>query len=113
MNQYKFVKYINAIKAADKLQKDVDKLMRTAKDNIENDFMNGASLMINHEWIVVELLEEIMEDEYDTISWWIYETEFGTKQPNIYERDTGKLLHCLDTPEKLYNYLEEIRGMEA
>ena len=113
MNQYKFVKCIEALKAGDKLQKDVDKLMREAKDNIENDFMNGASLMINHEGIVIELLEEIMEDNYNTISWWIYDTEYGKSSPNIYDSKTKELLHVLDTPEKLYIYLEETRGLEA
>lgn len=113
MNQYKFVKYIRALEAGDKLQKDVNDLMRKAKDNIENDFMNGASLMINHEGIVIDLLQEVMEDRYDTISWWIYETKYGKDKPNIYDSKTKELLHVLDTPEKLYIYLEEIRGLEA
>ena len=112
MNKYKFVKCIKALQSADNLQNEVSKLMRTAKENIENDFMNGASLMICHEGIVIELLEEIMEDNYDTISWWIYDTEYGTSEPNIYDGKTGELTHCLDTPEKLYDYLEEVRGLE-
>ncbi len=103
MDKRRFVEIINALKSADRLQRDIDALMRTAKENIENDFMNGASLMINHECIVIELLEEIMEDYYDTISWWIYETEYGKSKPEIYE---GNVTTVLKTPEDLYDYLK-------
>ncbi len=111
MDKRSFAKIINALKSADKLQRDINALMRTAKENIENDFMNGASLMINHECIVIELLEEIMKDSCDTISWWIYETEYGKSRPEIYDSE-GNVMVDLKTPEDLYDYLKNERMMK-
>ena len=111
MNKKRFVDIINALKSADKLQKDINALMRTAKENIENDFQNGASLMINHECIVIELLEEIMEDDYNTISWWMYDTECGKSKPEIYDKE-GNIIADLKTPEDLYYYLINLKISE-
>lgn len=112
MDKNEFVKCINALKSADDLQNEISELMKTAKENIENDFMNSAGLMVNHKDIVIELLEEIMEDKYNTVSWWIYETKYGKSSPNIYDSNLKEVAYCLDTPEKLYDYLEEVGGME-
>lgn len=40
----------------------------------------------------------------DSIRWWIYETDCGTKEPNIMVENEN---FVLDTPEKLYDYLIE------
>lgn len=109
MNKKRFVEIINALKSASKLQNDINDLMGTAKENIELDFMNGASLMINHESIVVGLLEEIMEDDYNTISWWIYETEYGKSGTGIYDSEVKNLIVDLKTPEDLYDYLISVK----
>lgn len=109
MDKRRFVEIINALKSADKLQRDVNALMRTAKENIENDFMNGASLMINHEYIVIELLEEIMKDSCDTISWWIYETQYGKSGTEIYDSEVKNVIVDLKTPEDLYDYLVDVK----
>lgn len=100
----RFVKVINALKEADKLQGDINKLMRSARDNIENDFMNAAGLMICHADRVIELLSAMFDDEFDTISWWIYETQYGKSGTEIFDRE-GNVLHNLKTAEDLYDYI--------
>ena len=107
-----FVAIINRLKEATDLQRNVDKLFRDARDNIENDFMNAASLMISHESTVVELLKKLMKDEYDNISWWIYDTDYGREGAKIYSaEDENVVLEDLKTPELLYDYLVKIQGM--
>lgn len=112
MTKERFGKILNAIKEAHNLQDKIDELMIEARDNIENDFMNSAGLMISHESIVISLLEEIMCDRYENISWWIYETKYGAKTPHIYDAETHELLYNLDTSDKLYDYLIECRNLE-
>lgn len=109
MYKQKFVKIINRLQSASDLQKNINKLMREAEDNICNDFMNAGALMINHEDIVIDLLGEIMCDSSKTISWWIYETDYGRKE----ERCTFYIGSDHDRPitirtiEELYDFIVE------
>lgn len=109
MNKHKFVKIINRLKEARQLQDNINELMNKARENIENDFMNGASLMINHEDTVIDLLQEIMNDTFDCIPWWIYETDYGSREnmTKIYKVGTGEVLADIKTAEDLYDYLNE------
>lgn len=104
MNKHKFVKIINRLKEARQLQDNINDLMNKAKDNIRHDFMNAASLMINHEDTVVELLEEIMDDDGSWISWWLFETNAGESRTEIYDKDDN-VIADIKTPENLYDFL--------
>ena len=100
-----FVKIINRLKAANDLQNKIQDLMYEADDNIDNDFMNAASLMINHEDTVVNLLQVIMEDEWDDIPYFIYELDYGRDyQPGCYTENDDEEID-ISTPEKLYDHL--------
>lgn len=112
MNKRRFVKIINALKSADELQDKINELMQTAKENIKNDFMNAGGMMICHADIVIELLEEIVEDDYNTISWWLYDTKCGKSKPEIYDREGINVIAVLKTPEDLYEYLKNERMMK-
>ena len=99
-----FVDAINRLKAANNLQDDIDNLMEHARENIENDFMNACALMINHEALVVKLLEVIMDDQDENISYFIYELQYGAEyEPGCYTIN-GKEVD-ISTPENLYDYL--------
>ncbi|MBR6613196.1 MAG: hypothetical protein IKK84_00325 [Clostridia bacterium] len=100
----KFVSIINALKEAHDLQNEIDELMRNAKENIENDFMNAAGIMICHEGIVIELLSDMFDDKCETISWWIYDTDYGKSGTEIFDKE-GNVLHDLKTAEDLYDYI--------
>ena len=107
MNKHKFVKIINRLKEARQLQDNINDLMNKARENIENDFMNASSLMINHEDTVIDLLQEIMNDTFDTISWWIFETDYGRRESmtQIYDARTKEVIADIKTAEDLYDYV--------
>lgn len=99
-----FVKIINRLKAANDLQNKIQDLMYEADDNIDRDFMNAASLMINHESIVVDLLQVIMNDKDDDIPYFIYEIDYGRDYtPGCYTLYGENV--DISTAEKLYDYL--------
>ena len=111
ISKNEFVEILERLKEANDLQNKVNELFRDARDNVENDFCNGASLMISHESIVIQLLEDMFNDrfEYPNISWWIYETDYGrNKEMNkIYNSDGKTIYKSLDSAEDLYDYLIE------
>lgn len=106
-----FVSIMNTLQAAIQLEEDINALMRKAKDNIRNDFMNAAGLIISHEGIVIELLSKIFDDVGDWISWWVYETAFGKNEDMIEVYDgNDETIAKIKTAEDLYDFL--IKEME-
>lgn len=106
ISKKEFVDIINKLKSADELQKDIQVLMNKAEENISMDFMNAASLMINHEDIVVKLLEKIMNDQCDDICYFIYELNYGKDyKPGCITQDEVNI--DFSTADKLYEYLVE------
>lgn len=63
-----------------------------------------GSIMICHEDIVIKLLENMFHDG-DTISWWIYDLDYGTKYEDGCITENDGTIIDLSTPEKLYDYL--------
>lgn len=101
----KFVKVINRLKDYSDLQNRIDELFKDNIENRESDFMNAGSICIGHETIVIELLE-VMFNDNNTISWWIYECNYGRDFRLGNLEDNGVQID-LSTPEKLYDYLFE------
>lgn len=60
-------------------------------------------LCIGHETIVVELLKNIFNDK-DTISWWLYECNYG-RDFSLGDLEVNGIEINLSTAEKLYDYL--------
>ena len=62
---------------------------------------------------LITLLEKLMNIPVDaqfgsTISWWIYETEFGKNNPYIYIDNKGtEIKYVLDSVDKLYDFCIE------
>lgn len=100
-----FCKIINRLKDYNDLQDKINGLFRDNIDNQEMDFMNAGSICVGHETIVVELLGNMFNDK-DTISWWIYEQDYGRSVGinDVFDNRIGKYID-LTTPEKLYDYL--------
>ena len=86
-----------------------DHIIRTSTDTNISDFTEAGSLMICHEDLVVKLLENIFDDN-DTISYWLYERNYGRDYQKGDIIDNGKKVD-LSTPGKLYDYL--IQCMEV
>ncbi|MCQ2073275.1 MAG: hypothetical protein MJY96_09175 [Bacteroidaceae bacterium] len=56
----------------------------------------------------VHLLETVCEDRFGSIDWWVWETDFGKEHANVsWSAEDGTECHMtVDTPEKLYEYLQ-------
>ena len=103
ISKEKFVEIINRLKNYKELQDKIDELFKDNIDNRENDFINAASICIGHESVVVELLENMFNDK-DTISWWIYECNYG-RDFSLGNLEVDGIEIDLSTAEKLYDYL--------
>ena len=109
ISKEKFVEIINRLRDYNDLQDKIDDLFKENIDNKEADFMNAGSICIGHETIVVKLLENIFNDK-DTISWWIYECNYG-RDFSLGDLEVDGIEIDLSTAEKLYDYL--IKEMEG
>lgn len=98
-----FVKIINNLREVNDFVEETNSRARKLHDSIISDFYNTMSLSISHANTVVELLENMFNDK-DTISWWLYECDYGRKFKIGYFEVEGKQID-LTTPEKLYDYL--------
>lgn len=104
LSKEEFVDIIARLQEATELVENVDDLFRKSRENIECDFCNGAGLQISHEGVVVKLLEKLLNDEGEIISYFIYELDYGKE----YKR--GCISDCdgdidISTSEKLYDFL--------
>ena len=95
-----FVDTINSMVNLAVMEEDIRNIYR--KNNIE---MCGGDVSWEYEGIISRLLTEVMEDENEWISWWLYERDYGRdvtpKSASYSEREYIDLT----TPEKLYDFL--------
>lgn len=103
ISKEKFVEIINRLKNYKELQDKINDLFKENIDNKEMDFMNAGSICIGHESVVIELLENMFNDK-DTISWWIYECNYG-RDFSLGDIEVDGIEIDLSTAEKLYDYL--------
>lgn len=99
-----FVRTIYQLKEARDLQNNINDNINKC-EYIEKDFLFGESYIVAHENLVIMLLKEIMNDQWDDIGYFIYELDFGRdyKEGMITEED-GTIID-FSTAEKLYDYL--------
>lgn len=103
ISKEQFVKIIKRLRDYNDLQDKIQDLFRDNIDNQEMDFMNAGSICVGHETIVVKLLENMFNDK-DTISYWLYECNYGRDFKVGNMTADGEDID-LTTPEKLYDYL--------
>lgn len=106
LTKEEFVDIINRLRDSAELVDKVEELFRNSRENIECDFCNGAGLQISHEGVVVKLLEKLMKDDAENISYYIYELDYGKDYHPGCVKDGEKEID-FGTPEKLYEYLVE------
>lgn len=99
-----FIDIINKLKEVDDFVNETNEKARKLDNAIISDFFNASSLSISHENIVVKLLEKIFNDT-DTISYWLYELEYGSKYKEGCLRESDGTIVDISTSEKLYDYL--------
>lgn len=107
----KFIEILNILQDTDNICTEVNQIFKECRDNKISDGMNAASLMICHEDIVVELLQNIFNDT-DTISYWLYELDYGRKYRDGCLREADGTTVDISTPEKLYDYLTKTQNKE-
>ncbi len=107
LSKKEFCSILERLKEAKDLVDKVDELFDKSRENIENDFANGASLQISHESTVVKLLKIIMNDQDDWIGYFIYELDYGRKyEAGMIRDEDGKDID-ISSSEKLYDILGE------
>lgn len=108
ISKKEFVEIINKLKQVNDFVEETNNNARKLHDAIVSDFFNASSLMISHEEIVVKLLSEIfnLQDD-DTLTWWLYENDYGRKF-KVGSFSANGVDIDLTTPEKLYDYLVEV-----
>ena len=104
LSKKEFVDIITRLQTATELVDKVEELFRNSRDNLENDFCNGAGLQISHEGIVVKLLEKLMGDSYGNISYFIYELDYGKEYKEDCISDNNGFID-ISSAEKLYDFL--------
>lgn len=107
LSKEEFVDVIAKLRDAKELAEQVNDLFLHSRENVECDFCNAAALQISHETLVVKLLQKLMNDQEEMISYFIYELEFGE------EYEAGMVTDCdgreiiLNSAGALYSYLSE------
>lgn len=95
-----FTKFLEIIKKHDEKESRLSKSLE--------DLVDGWPIIIFGSDIVaslIRLLEKCMGDKFETITYWIYEIEWGKKAKEFYiEHPDGTQYH-LYTIKDLYNYL--------
>ena len=104
LKKAEFVDIINRLKDSSEVVDKVDEIFRNSREKLETDFLNGAGLQISHEGIVVKLLEKLMRDKSEIISYFIYELEYGKEyREGCFADKSGNI--DISTSEKLYDVL--------
>lgn len=104
ISKKEFVEIIAKLKEVHDFVDETNEKARKLHDAIISDFYNTMSLSISHESLVVELLEKMFNDK-DTISWWLYEKDYGRDEELKMWDEQGNEID-VSTAKKLYDYLE-------
>ena len=104
ISKKEFVNIINRLKEVNDFVDETNTRARALTDAIKSEMTNAMHLAINHEDIVVELLENIFNDN-DIISWWLYELDYGREFKEGYLQDGKGYNIDISSAEKLYDYL--------
>lgn len=103
LKRKRFCEIIARLKEVNDFVNEVNKKTRNLSERL--DFFNASSLFISSEDLVVELLQELLNDEGEMISYWIYELDYGKKYKDGCVIDENGLNINIRSAGKLYDYL--------
>ena len=101
-----FLRIINLIIKEEEAQKRFDEALR---EYAPSDFTGFAKLGILDE--LVDILSDLMQDEYDYLGWWLWDSPEMGRNPEFCkiwlgdEDDPNTEIVIVDTPEKLYDFM--------
>lgn len=98
-----FVEILNKLKTADDLVNDINNRIRSVRQKLDNDFVDGLGMGIYHDNLVVDLLDKMFDT--DMISYWVYELYYGRDYKDGCIQDADGTNIDISTAEKLYDYL--------
>ena len=105
MTKERFVKIIDELEAGENLQNKIASAVRQFNNLVRSDYPEQYGMVISHEFLVIELLEEIMGDAHHDIEFFCTELEFGKKyNPGDVVDEDGTELD-FSSAEKLWEYL--------
>ena len=100
----KFCEALDQLEAASRLKDRINHEIRLAMPP-NQDFMDGAGMAVDHEQLVVDLLELLTNDKDNWISWWCWEIDYGREYTEGSVTYKGEIVD-LSTKQKLYALLE-------
>ena len=87
MNKQQFTKHLTRLV---ELKKEVEKLEGVMRKSILKDGFGGLIGISWYEDLLVNILKDSMNDEFDNIIYWIYDLELGTKWKKGMITEEGK-----------------------
>lgn len=109
MTKEKFIEAINELEAGERLQQKVATAVRQYNNLVHSDYPEPFGLVVSHDFLVIDLLTEIMEDKHGDIEHFCCELDYGKKYyPGCVTEPDGTELD-FSTAEKLWEYLISIK----
>jgi len=100
MEKESFIKYMEELMRIKGIEDDLNKVLRRYANDFNNLFFTP------YETLIVEILKDAMNDEYDWISYWLYDCDCGTNDnaDSVKDKDGKKI--PLRTLDDLYNIIK-------
>lgn len=108
LNKGNFLTAIKTIKETEDFYMDISRVCR--EHDVDSSF-SDTSMDLKLQEVIVDILMNSMNDIDEFIPWWMYDCNYGKDHPIInVKEDIGIIEYCLDTPEKLYDFLVKYYG---
>ena len=96
-----FIACMKVMQAADDMAADINRIVR---EYGRGDFIDGYAYSDSDCQIkLLETLGMVLDDKDHWISWWVYETDFGKREPKVWLEDGTEVL--IWTAEDLYDFI--------
>lgn len=106
MTKKMFCEIIASLRESKRMVNAIAEAIKRYNDVTGNWNPEQYGMVVSHDLTVMDLLKEIMEDQYDDIYYFCEELNFGDGYyPGAVTQDGEEI--DLSTPEKLYSYLVE------
>jgi len=104
ISEIEFVNILEKLQKSNDMVDEIDTLIRKNRADVECEFCSGSALRISHESAVVRLLEVLMRDLHENISYFIYELDYGRNyKPGMVTDSDGEI--DLSSAHSLYQFL--------
>lgn len=106
ISREEFVKILVNLEAARNLEGDIYHAVQKFSSKTKTDFQDTGCLVVTFEDTVIDLLQRLMHDDFHTVEYFVYETNFGHDyKPGCVKEDNEDA--DISTAEKLYDYLKK------